>query len=157
MDIFFFRIFQIIIFCFVGDIFDLVHDVGYTWLVLTVTATSIWKSFLKYEWCPWNCKLLFHGHQSYFRKDFQKLQFHRHHSYFRKDFQMLVTAKEGETCTRSYVATSKQKKKKFQKNKKNCPLGTKTILRCALCSLTAWAQVNFTKLCRGITKRCRIQ
>ena len=51
---------------------------GYTWPVLT--ATSIWKSFLKYEWCPWNCILQFHGH----------------HSYFRKDFQMLVAAKEGE-------------------------------------------------------------
>ena len=42
-------------------------------------ATSIWKSFLKYEWCPWNCKLQFHGH----------------HSYFRKDLQMLLTLKEG--------------------------------------------------------------
>ena len=44
-------------------------------------ANSIWKSFLKYEWCPWNCKLQFHGH----------------HSYFRKDFQMLLTLKEGHT------------------------------------------------------------
>ena len=44
-------------------------------------ANSIWKSFLKYEWCPWNCKLEFHGH----------------HSYFRKDFKMLLTFKEGHT------------------------------------------------------------
>ena len=34
---------------------------GYTWPKLTVTAYSIWKLFLKYKWCPWNCKLQFHG------------------------------------------------------------------------------------------------
>ena len=41
---------------------------GYKWPVLT--ATRIWKSFLKYEWCP------------------IKLQF--------ADLHMLVAAKEGE-------------------------------------------------------------
>ena len=35
-------------------------------------ASIIWKSFLKYERCLWNCKLQFHGHHFYFRTDFQK-------------------------------------------------------------------------------------
>ena len=43
-----------------------------------------------------------------------KLQFHGHHSYFRKDFQMLLTLKEGHNialtaCTISHIATTKQK------------------------------------------------
>lgn len=41
-------------------------------------ATSIWQSFLKYDWCKKNCKLWFS----------------KHHSYFIKDCQMLLTAKE---------------------------------------------------------------
>ena len=53
-------------------------EIGYTWPM--VNANSIWKLFLKYERCPYNCKL----------------QFHVHHIYFRKDLQMLLAAKEGE-------------------------------------------------------------
>ena len=43
----FFNIFEIIIFCFVVAICDLVHAGGYVWPSLSVN--SIWKSFLKYE------------------------------------------------------------------------------------------------------------
>ena len=41
----FFRIFEIIIFCFVVAICNLVHDVEATY----DSVNSIWKSFLKYE------------------------------------------------------------------------------------------------------------
>ena len=44
---------------------------GYVWPSLSVN--SIWKSFLKYDWCPLNCKLYFHRHHLYFRKHFQIL------------------------------------------------------------------------------------
>ena len=64
----FFRIFEIIIFCFVVGICDLVQDV----------ATRFHLSYL----------LTASGNL------FCKLQFHGHHSYFRKDFQMLLTLKE---------------------------------------------------------------
>ena len=42
-------------------------------------ASCIWNSRLKYECSLGSCKLQFHGH----------------HTYFRKDIQMLLTLKEG--------------------------------------------------------------
>ena len=73
----FFESYKSFSFCFVAAILDidLVHDVE-----AILSANSIWKSFLKYEYCRRNCKLQFHGH----------------HSYFRKDFHMLLAVKEGE-------------------------------------------------------------
>ena len=75
----FFRIFQIIIFCFVADMCDLVHDVeAIHWLcyLLPASGNVFWNMSDAYETAI--------------------LQFHGHHSYFRKHFQMLVAAKEGE-------------------------------------------------------------
>ena len=46
----------------------------------SLTANRIWTSLVKQKWCPWNCKLQFHGHHLDFRK---------------KDFQMLLEVKKG--------------------------------------------------------------
>ena len=80
------------------------------YILPSLAATSIWKSFLKYEWCPWNCNLQFHGH----------------HSYFRKDLQMLVAVRHrpciaSPLCTRSHISATKQKII-IWKIRKNCPL-----------------------------------
>ena len=40
---------------------------------------------------------LVHDVETKFHLSYCKLQFHGHHSYFRKDFQMLLTLKEGYT------------------------------------------------------------
>ena len=74
----FFRIFEIIIFLLCCCYMWPSARCG-NYISPFLCVNSIKKSFLKYEWCPWNCKLQFHGH----------------HSYFRKDFQMLLTLKEG--------------------------------------------------------------
>ena len=49
------------------------------------------------------------------------MQFQGHHSYFRKDFQMLLAVKvsgniASTPCTRSNIATTKQKKKNEEKH-----------------------------------------
>ena len=73
----FFRIFEIIIFCFVVAIYDLVHDVETIFhLSYVLTVSDLF--------CNMNDAR-------------EKLQFHEHHSYFRKDFQMLLTLKECHT------------------------------------------------------------
>ena len=98
-------------------------------------ANMIWKSFLKYEWCQWNCKLQFHGH----------------HSYFRKAFQMLLTLKEGfkyiasTACTRSHIATTKQKII-ISNIRKNCPLKSSYVAphdveQLTPCVLFIWASL----------------
>ena len=45
----FFQIFEIIFFCFVVNIFDLVHNEEAIVLTALLTANSICKYFLKYE------------------------------------------------------------------------------------------------------------
>ena len=72
----FFRIFEIIIFCFVVAICDLEASARCgNYISPFLCAYSIWKSF--YEILVMHVKL-----------------FQGHHSYFRKDFQLLLTLKE---------------------------------------------------------------
>ena len=59
-------------FCYVVAMSGLVHDVD-TVYGLMLIANSVWKYFLKYDWCPGNWKLQFSGHHSYFRKYFELL------------------------------------------------------------------------------------
>ena len=137
-DLFFFLIFCLFVCLFVCYIWPSKICWSNTHPVLH--AVSFWKSFLKYEWCPWNCKLQFHGY----------------HSYFRKDYQMLLAENEAEIYPphRALGKYSKTKSKKKNNFKNSKTIDHKSILRCTACIGQKIQSLDITRCFSGLLRLC---